>query len=184
MTAPTNHDAEVIRRASRDGAEAHNAVAKAQGYSVSYGHAVAEGLTTNPHDCEGADSRLHSAFAVGYGWACLAYGMGVDHAFLPLMVNAFGDFGPISDGYALGWAQASGEDRRMAELNGIARPANHGERLSPEADLLRRKLAVAEEVQAAALSELDGNCDALARIKEVADESSDTHGTPYMVMPT
>lgn len=180
MTAPTNHDAEVIRRASRDGAEAHNAVAKAQGYSVSYGHAVAEGLTTNPHDCEGPDSRLHNAFAVGYGWAALAYGTGVDHAFLPLMANLFGDFGPFSDAYALGWESCQGEERKRAELNRIARPANHSERQSPEADLLRRKLAVAEAVRDAALDELDGQDDALARVDAATNAADAEHGNPYM----
>ena len=141
MTTPTNHDAEVIRRATRDGADAHNAVARAQGRSVSYGHALADGDATNPHDHDGPDCRLHHAFAVGYGWAAVAYGQGREHGHLPLMANLFGDFGPFSEAYALGWERGAGDYRKTCELNGVALPPNFADvpqaPPAPVSDILR-----------------------------------------------
>ena len=176
MTTPTNHDAETMRRATRAGAEAHNAVAKAEGASLSYGHALTRNLATNPHDHEGPDSRLHWAWSQGFAWAAQAYGMGRDHPHMPLMCNPLGDFGPFSEAYAMGHKASAEHHIAECELNGIARPNNHD---TPGPNIAAR-LAVAEAVRQAALDELDGDDEALARVQAVADEAEAEHGNPYM----
>ena len=182
--AVTNWSAEVIRRATRDGAEAFNAVARVYNATLRYTQSLeckrksADALdaarASNPHDAEGPDRYLNWAWAQGFAWANQAFGMGQGFAHMPLMCNPWGDFGPFSEAYALGRVTGLTHDVAETKRVGAFRASNH-DAIGPDADLQAR-LAVAQQVQAAALDELDGNDDALARIATVADDACDEHG--------
>ena len=182
--AVTNWSAEVIRRATRDGAEAFNAVARVYNATLNYtqsleckrksADALDEARASNPHSADGPDRYLKWAWDQGFAWAKQAFGMGQGFAHMPLMCSPYGDFGPFSEAYALGRVTGMAHDDAETKRVGAFRADDHNAP-GPDANLLGR-LAVAQQVQAAALDELDGHDDALARIATVADDASDEHG--------